>query len=327
MIGAEGTLGVVTAAAVKLFPILASRAVAIAGLRSVADAGRLLVAAKSAAGLEIEAFELVCGLGMDLVVEALPGARAPLAGRYPWYVLIEIASARPGAAEAAMERLLSSAAETALIEDAVVAQSEAQAAAFWALREGQSAAQKSQGAAWKHDVSVPLSRIPHFIDEATRRLEGAFPGVRVDAFGHMGDGNIHFDVLGPKDGDQPAHAAARDAGARLVHGPGRRTRRLDQRRTWPGLDEDGGGRGPEEPRGARRPPRGPRRDRSRADHESPRAVLDSQLAPPERRRLAGLLPQPEKSRRDAGAPAERSAKRPHQRGQAVGEGVFGEDSR
>jgi FAD/FMN-containing dehydrogenase len=218
LIGAEGSLGVVTAAAVKLFPILESRAVAIAGLRSVADAGRLLGAAKSAAGLEIEAFELICGLGMDLVVKALPGARQPLAGRYPWYVLIEIASARAGAAEAAMERLLSDAAETALIEDAVVAQSEAQAAAFWALREGQSAAQKSQGAAWKHDVSVPLSRIPHFIDEASRRLEGAFPGVRVDAFGHMGDGNIHFDVLAPKGGDQAAHAAARDAGARLVHG-------------------------------------------------------------------------------------------------------------
>src|SRR6195952_3590344 len=127
MIGAEGTLGVVTAAAVKLFPILRSHAVAIAGLRSVADAGHLLVAAKSAAGLEIEAFELICGLGMELVVKALPGARQPLAQPYPWYVLIEIASARPGAAEASMERLLGDTAETALIEDAVVAQSEAQA--------------------------------------------------------------------------------------------------------------------------------------------------------------------------------------------------------
>ena len=218
IIGAEGTLGVVTAAAVKLFPIMTARAVAIAGLRSVADAGRLLVAAKSAAGLEIEAFELVCGLGMDLVVKALPGARQPLGQRYPWYVLIEIASARPGAAETSMERLLSDAVERALIEDAVVAQSETQAAAFWALREGQSAAQKSEGAAWKHDVSVPLSAIPHFIDEASRRLEQAFPGVRVDAFGHMGDGNIHFDVLAPSGGDQPGFAAARDAGAALVHG-------------------------------------------------------------------------------------------------------------
>jgi FAD/FMN-containing dehydrogenase len=218
LIGAEGTLGVVTAAAVKLFPILASRAVAIAAVRTVADAGRLLRAAKDAAGMEIEAFELICGLGMELVVRALPGARAPFRRAYPWFVLIEIASARPGAAETSMERLLGDAAERALIEDAVVAQSDAQAAAFWALREGQSAAQKSQGAAWKHDVSVPLSRIPRFIDEATARLGRSFPGVRVDAFGHMGDGNIHFDVLAPAGGDQDNFAANRDAGAALVHG-------------------------------------------------------------------------------------------------------------
>ena len=218
IIGAEGTLGVVTAAAVKLFPMLASRAVAIAAVRTVAEAGRLLRAAKDAAGMEIEAFELVCGLGMELVVKALPGARAPFPRAYPWYVLIEIAGARAGGAEAAMERLLDAATEDALIEDAVVAQSEAQAAAFWALREGQSAAQKSEGAAWKHDVSVPLSAIPRFIDEASLRLEQAFPGVRVDAFGHMGDGNIHFDVLSPAGGDQALHAANRDAGAKQVHG-------------------------------------------------------------------------------------------------------------
>ena len=235
---------------------------AIAGLRSVADAGRLLAAAKSAAGLEIEAFELVCGLGMDLVVKALPDARAPLSQRYPWYVLVEIASARAGAAEASMERLLADAAERGLIEDAVVAQSEAQAAAFWALREGQSAAQKSEGAAWKHDVSVPLSAIPHFIDEASRRLEQAFPGVRVDAFGHMGDGNIHFDVLAPVGGDQAAFAAARDAGTRTGPWPRHRTGGLDQRRARPGLDEDGRGGGIEERGGARRAARGPGGDRS-----------------------------------------------------------------
>ena len=116
-----------------------------------------------------------------------------------------------------MERLLTQAVEGELVEDAVVAQNEAQRRAFWTLREGQSAAQKPEGAVWKHDVSVPLSRIPDFIETATRRLDATFPGVRVDAFGHMGDGNIHFDVLAPAGGDQTAHAAARGSGARLVH--------------------------------------------------------------------------------------------------------------
>ena len=212
MIGGEGTLGVVTAAALKLYPIMASRAVALVGLSSVEAASRLLRTAKSAVGLEIEAFELICRLGMELAVRNLPGARDPLARPSSWYVLIEIASAQPEAAESAMERVLAWAVEAALIEDAVIAQNEAQARAFWALREGQSAAQKSEGAAWKHDVSVPLSRIPDFIDTASARLEAQFPGVRIDAFGHMGDGNIHFDVLASVGGDQAAHAAARDDG-------------------------------------------------------------------------------------------------------------------
>ena len=217
MIGGEGTLGVVTAAALKLYPVMASRAVAMVGLASVEAASRLLRAAKDRVGLEIEAFELIGRLGMELAVRNLAGARDPLARPSPWYALIEIASAQPGAAEASLERLLAAAVEESLIEDAVVAQNDAQARALWALREGQSAAQKSEGPAWKHDVSVPLSRIPTFIDTASARLEAAFPGVRVDAFGHLGDGNIHFDVLAPVGGEASAHAAARDAGARLVH--------------------------------------------------------------------------------------------------------------
>jgi FAD/FMN-containing dehydrogenase len=98
-----------------------------------------------------------------------------------------------------------------------VAQSGEQARAFWALREGQSAAQKPEGPAWKHDVSVPISRIADFLEAATAALAARFPGVRIDAFGHLGDGNIHFDVLGPAGGDPAAHAAGRDAGAVLVH--------------------------------------------------------------------------------------------------------------
>jgi FAD/FMN-containing dehydrogenase len=197
LIGAEGTLGVVTAASLKLFPIPVSRAVAFVGVATPADAVALLRLARDETGGAVEAFELISRLGVDLACRHLPGIRDPLTGRPAWSVLIEIVAGAPGEAEGALERLLAGALEAGLISDATLAQNETQARAFWALREGQSAAQKPEGAAWKHDVSVPVSRIA--------------------AFGHVGDGNIHFDVLAPPGGDQPAHVAARDAGAHLVH--------------------------------------------------------------------------------------------------------------
>ena len=216
LIGGEGTLGVVTAATLELFAPFASRAVAIAGVASPAAALELLTLAKERTG-EIEAFELMCALGLRLVLAHLPGSRDPLSTPTPWYVLVELAGGRPGGAEADMESLLETAFEKELILDAAVAQSEAQSAAFWALREGQSAAQKQEGPAWKHDVSVPVSRVPEFLETADLRLADAFPGVRIDAFGHVGDGNIHFDVLAPERGDAAAHAERRNEGARLVH--------------------------------------------------------------------------------------------------------------
>ena len=217
LIGAEGTLGVVTAAALRLSPRLASRAVAMVAVADPGQAVDLLARAKDEAGGEVEAFELISRLGVDLAARHLPGVRDPLPAGAPWLVLIELASARAGAAEAALESLLAGALEAGAALDAVLAQNESQAKAFWALREGQSAAQKPEGAVWKHDVSVPISRIAHFLDAAASALEARFPGVRIDAFGHLGDGNIHFDVLAPAGGDQRRHAADRDAGARLVH--------------------------------------------------------------------------------------------------------------
>ncbi|HEY5008865.1 MAG TPA: FAD-binding oxidoreductase, partial [Caulobacteraceae bacterium] len=217
LIGAEGTLGVVTAAALKLQPLLVSRAVAFVGLRSPRDAIALLARAKVESGGALEAFELMGALGVELVVRHMLDRRNPLGGAHPWFVLIEIASGEPGAAEAAMERLLAAALGDDLIQDAAIAQTEAQAKAFWSIREDQSAAQKAEGAAWKHDISVPVSRIADFIDQASAAVTANSPGVRIVAFGHVGDGNVHYDVISAAGADQAAHTARRDEGARLVN--------------------------------------------------------------------------------------------------------------
>jgi len=217
LIGGEGTLGIVTAAALKLFPQLNDRAVAMAGLKSPEAALELLVRAKAESGGALEAFELMSRLGVEFALRNVPGVREPLEAAHDWYVLIEVASAEPGHANSAVERLLGAALESGLIDDAVIAQSETQARAFWHLRESQSAAQKPEGATWKHDVAVPVSKTARFIGEATAAVKAFAPGVRVTAFGHLGDGNIHFDVLQQSGVDGAPHAALRDAGSKIVH--------------------------------------------------------------------------------------------------------------
>ena len=221
LIGGEGTLGVVTGAALKLFPILRSRATAMVGLASPDDAVRLLERAKAQSGGGVEAFELMSRLGVDFALRNIAGVRDPLPGLHPWCALIEIASAEEGAAETAMPRLLAPALDAGQIQDAVVAQNQAQAQAFWRLREEQSAAQKPEGTTWKHDVSVPVSKVAAFLDQAGSAVRAFSPGVRISAFGHVGDGNIHYDVLQSLEGDRAAlgsaHAARRDEGSRIVH--------------------------------------------------------------------------------------------------------------
>jgi FAD/FMN-containing dehydrogenase len=184
---------------------------------SPADAIQLLARAKDETGGQVEAFELMGRLGVAFALKNIPGLREPLEAEHPWYVLIETASGEPGAAEAGLERVLSHALEDGLVTDAAIAQTDAQAKAFWAVRENQSGGQRPEGAAWKHDVSVPVSRIAELIETATAAVTRFAPDVRVVAFGHVGDGNVHYDVLRGEGGDDARHNALRDEGSRIVH--------------------------------------------------------------------------------------------------------------
>jgi len=217
LIGAEGTLGVVTAATLKLFPIMRSRAVAIVGLETAAASVELLARAKAETGGGVEAFELMKRLGMELVLKNIPDTREPLDTTPDWYVLIEIASGTPGGAEAQMQALLEVAFEEGLITDAAIAQNDGQRAAFWRLREEHSAALKPEGGGWKHDVSVPISRIADFIDEASAAVERFHPGARISVFGHVGDGNLHYDILPGVGQDIPAFIGRWKEGSQVVH--------------------------------------------------------------------------------------------------------------
>jgi FAD/FMN-containing dehydrogenase len=215
--GAEGTLGVITAASVKLFPQPAGRAVAMVGLDSPQAALDLLTRARRAVDAGLEAFELMARQGVVFALRNIPGQRDPLTTDPPWRVLLEIASPDPEEAGRRMEALLAEACEQGAAGEAVIAASEAQAAAFWSLRENQSAAQKPEGATWKHDISVPVSQVPRFIQEASEAMAAFAPGCRISAFGHVGDGNIHFDVLRPEGGDDAPHLVRRAEGQARVH--------------------------------------------------------------------------------------------------------------
>ncbi len=217
LIGAEGTLGVVTAASLKLFPIPASTCVAMVGFASLKDAIEVLARAKEASGSGLEAFEVISRLGMEFVIRHIPGSSDPLAEPHPWYALIEITGDAEGGAGAAMMGLLEAALEAGVAQDAVVAQSVAQAKTLWALRENQSAAQKTEGPAWKNDISIPVARIADFVAETDAALQQFSPGVRICPFGHAGDGNVHYDILAAEGASVEEHLARREAAHTIVN--------------------------------------------------------------------------------------------------------------
>ena len=199
LIGAEGTLGIVTAASLRLVPAIGERAVAWVGLDAAPKAMALLRHLEATLGEAIESFELVPRSALELVLDHVPGTRPPLAAPAPWNVLIEAVSpmSAPGP-EPLLYEGLRSALETGIAGDATIAASEAQAEELWRLRDSISEAEKKDGPAAKHDMSVAVSDMASFMTEASARVEARFPGTRVNAFGHLGDGNVHFNVRAPE---------------------------------------------------------------------------------------------------------------------------------
>ena len=199
LIGSEGTLGIVTAATLRLVPTVADRAVLWAGLGSIAAARELLLHSEKLAGESLEGFEVMPRHSLEAVLAHVPGARSPLAGEHEWHALIELtadaahAPALPGLAQ----DLLAGAFEAGLVEDATIAANEAQAEQFWLLRDEIAPAERALGPAMQHDIPVPVARMAEFVAAAVPEVERRFPDTRAVAFGHLGDGNVHFHVLAP----------------------------------------------------------------------------------------------------------------------------------
>ncbi|MFT6490579.1 MAG: FAD/FMN-containing dehydrogenase [Parvibaculaceae bacterium] len=218
-LGSEGTLGIITAATLKLFALPKAQATAFVAVPSVEAAVHLLRQAEAASGGQVTGFELVPRIGLEFVTRHLEGARDPLTQAHAWYVLIELSS---GGTQSVLDELLgtllSQGIEQALVLDGAVAQSDTQRADFWALRESLSDVQRREGGSIKHDISVPVSAMGTFIEQATQAVLRRLPGIRPVPFGHIGDGNVHFNLSQPVDMDTQDYLALWGEFNDIVHG-------------------------------------------------------------------------------------------------------------
>ena len=218
LVGAEGSLGIITQATFKLFPAEKQKHTFWLAVSSPEDALLLLEQARTVTGDRVSVFEIMPNIGLELVLKHIPASRSPLKASHAWYILLEVATSTE---DLALSQSLDSWIETAmtagLILDGAAAQTSAQTAAFWRLRESMSEAQKHEGGSIKHDISVPVSAVPAFLEEACAAITTAYPGCRPTPFGHLGDGNLHFNIMQPASAKKAAFLDNWESMNRMVH--------------------------------------------------------------------------------------------------------------